>query len=794
MSNLLEKASIITTPTAYSDGKLHSVKPKEVLGSELVTNGSFDTDSNWNKEAGGWSISGGTANGVETSTPIYQTISGFEAGKKYKVRFEVTSVTNGYIRVYAYAGASGTFTNIFNSPSLTTGVYESTFEFGGTNKILRFYGSVPSTGGFTGSIDNISVKEVTDADFDFQRGSAATRVNSQGLIENVQTLSGNLVQNGDFSEIGSEEIVNGDFATDSDWVYGTGWSISGGKAICDGGNENLLQSNVGNANKNYKIVFSISNYVSGSIRPAFVGQYSQSIDYNANGTYIAYISSLSDLRFVFYGSGFNGSIDNVSVKEVGQNWTLGTGWSIGDGVAIHTGSVTGNLSSNVQITSGKSYKYSYTISNIDDGVVNLYVPSTTYVSNNAVGTYEGTFTATNSGALIIRTNSTNASVTNISLKEVTDDTDLPRIDYTDGCGSLLLEPQSTNLVTYSEDFSNSFWSRIGVSAVGGFISPDGNNNAYKLVEGTGAGGHFASSTNISVTSGNYYTFSVFVKKGESNFIQLLFSSTTHGSNNYANFDLLNGVLGSVGNGVSKIESVGDFYKCSFTSQSTATTSTNVFVWKIQSLTSLRAESYTGDGTSGVYVWGAMLEEGSYPTSYIPTNGSTATRLADLCNNAGSSDLINSTEGVLYAEISANENSSGGWISLSNGTTSQRVSIALQANGIRLYIRNASGMIWDYIYTNANTSDYNKIGLKYKSENYALWINGIEVATNSSSNILSGLNSLQFDNSSGLHNFYGNVKSVVVYKEVLTNDELEGLTGEGYDTFNALALANNYTII
>ena len=55
-----------------------------------------------------------------------------QAGNIYKVRFEVTAVTNGYIRVYAYVGASGTFTNIFSSPELTTGVYEGTFEFGGT--------------------------------------------------------------------------------------------------------------------------------------------------------------------------------------------------------------------------------------------------------------------------------------------------------------------------------------------------------------------------------------------------------------------------------------------------------------------------------------------------------------------------------------------------------------------------------------------------------------------------------------------------------------------------------------
>ena len=135
----------------------------EVNGTELVTNGDFATDTDWTKDTG-WAIGGGTANGTAAVTPLYQTVSGFTAGSKYRVRFEVTAVTSGYIRVYAYVGASGTFTNIFSTTSLTTGTYEGVFEFGGANKILRFYGSVSSTGGFTGSIDNVSVIEVTAED------------------------------------------------------------------------------------------------------------------------------------------------------------------------------------------------------------------------------------------------------------------------------------------------------------------------------------------------------------------------------------------------------------------------------------------------------------------------------------------------------------------------------------------------------------------------------------------------------------------------------------------------------
>ena len=155
------------------------------------------------------------------------------------------------------------------------------------------------------------------------------------LVENVQILSSNLVQNGDFSEEGvqevsngsfsqegSEEITNGDFENGSTGWALNGWTISNGKANCNGITANLIQSNVGSANKTFKLVFTISNYISGKVIPSFVGLSNESLEYNANGTYTTYISSLTDLRFVFYGNLFNGSIDNVSVREVGQDWTF----------------------------------------------------------------------------------------------------------------------------------------------------------------------------------------------------------------------------------------------------------------------------------------------------------------------------------------------------------------------------------------------------------------------------------------------------------------------------------------
>ena len=99
-------------------------------------------------------------------------------------------------------------------------------------------------------------------DFDFSRNSSATRVNAQGLVEDVQILSGNLVQNGDFSEEGAEQVTNGDFANGgTNWAtYATGSSTIVFTDVAtlniDASNSNvgIYQENVFTSGKQYKIV------------------------------------------------------------------------------------------------------------------------------------------------------------------------------------------------------------------------------------------------------------------------------------------------------------------------------------------------------------------------------------------------------------------------------------------------------------------------------------------------------------------------------------------------------------
>jgi len=344
---------------------------------------------------------------------------------------------------------------------------------------------------------------------------------------------------------------------------------------------------------------------------------------------------------------------------------------------------------------------------------------------------------------------------------------VPRIDYTDSAdGVLLLENSATNLVTYSEDFSNAAWTKSNSSITSNsVISPDGTLNSDKLVINTSAGylgGTFISSGNTDVT------VSFFVKSDT-------LSSFTFAESFYfgtvTNFDLSNG---TTDNG--KIENYGNgWYRCS----KTYTYASGQQIVAIQIKT----------GASGsLYIFGGQYEEGSYPTSYIKSNsGSTVTRVADTASGAGNSQVFNDSEGVLYAEISAfSEIGSSGLISLSDGTNNNRVTIELDGNTVKGRLTPSVGIL------NASTNivSTSRIALKYKQNDFALWVNGFEAATSNSGNTFSNetLTKLSFDRGDGAEEFYGKTKELGYYDEILTDLELEYLTS--YRSLNELVTELN----
>ncbi len=336
------------------------------------------------------------------------------------------------------------------------------------------------------------------------------------------------------------------------------------------------------------------------------------------------------------------------------------------------------------------------------------------------------------------------------------DTNLPRIDYTGGTGQILLEPQSTNLVTDSAggNYGNAPGSEILTTA------PDGTNTAVRPVpdstsdryQYTISGGSYATDSKLTYT---WYRKRITTPIDTSHTgdlkIQILVNCTQVGSTTQIETDV---------NGFDRFQAVFNI-----TDGSAATLIRGYFGQSI------------GVGNSSIAYWGHQVEPLEFSTSLILTSGSTSTRNADVCNNSGSSDLISSTEGVLYLEVAAltsiNNFQS---ISLSDGTNQ---------NNIRLLLNNAlnrasfqvkagnTGQVFKNI-DMTDITDFNKIALKYKENDFAAWLNGVEVATDTSGTVPT-INQLNFTAGGAFNNFEGKVKSVAVYKEALTDAQLTALT-------------------
>ena len=335
---------------------------------------------------------------------------------------------------------------------------------------------------------------------------------------------------------------------------------------------------------------------------------------------------------------------------------------------------------------------------------------------------------------------------------------VPRLDYSNGgCPSLLLEPQRTNLIPYSEDFSKGDWNNQfgGVASApivtsNYSISPDGTLNADRIIfnlNGGTTGSDFSQITDRVTTIVGDTTHSVWIK-----------SNTT---SNYS---------------MSFVDAFSSFTSIIVTPEwqrfdLTFTTATTYNDFKLR----LRGNESTSD-YADVSVWGAQIEQGSYATSYIPTNGSSFTRFAETCNGAGDASTFNDSEGVLYAEIAALANDgTSRRIALSDGSISNRISLEFDEAANVLKVFSVTTGVTVLQYTAQDLTLFNKIGVKYKLNDFALWINGFEVDTNNSALIPSGLDRLNFDGGDLNNDFYGNIKQIQYFDTALTDSELQALT-------------------
>jgi len=137
------------------------------------------------------------------------------------------------------------------------------------------------------------------------------------------------------------------------------------------------------------------------------------------------------------------------------------------------------------------------------------------------------------------------------------------------------------------------------------------------------------------------------------------------------------------------------------------------------------------------------------------------------------------------------------ISLSDGSNANnKISLRYTSttNELNAFVKSGGSTVFDVDEILSNTTQSNKLALKFKQNDFALWVNGVKVATDTSGNTPTGLNVLDFDSAIGTLNFYGRTKGIYVFNEALTDDELQQLTGPEYNSFAALAAAYNYTVI
>ena len=563
------------------------------------------------------------------------------------------------------------------------------------------------------------------------------------------------------------------------WTFPNDWEVGNNKIIGLGSGFGGLQQTISLQNKKIKVTFDILDYVSGTFRvPPTYRQDGLDERFSGNGSYEVIYTSLVDF-FTFQPQLFDGSITNISVIEITDdtnlprinyegfsyqdalgseeivngdfatdtNWNKGSSWTISGGkanLALSDNPTNSTLTSTgLVLDASKTYKISYNISNYVSGGLafvtgNISIPS-------ANGFHQFNYTGQSNFSIKRFGGASQLSIDNVSVKEVTEQEVVPD----SGCGSWLFEPQSTNLITYSEDFPP-----INATTVESnySLSPEGVNNSTKVsgADGTSRNQNNVQYTLLNLTSSTNYTFSLYVRSDNTTDVTLgLFDATT-GANRKQSFAVTNA-----------------WQRFSFTAETgNSTTAFNVWI---------------GGTSADIEVWGAQVEQQSYATSYIPTSGqaSGVTRNQDLCNNGGSVASINSTEGVLYAEIAANSDDlTGRVISLSDGTSNERIVLSYNnsTNKIRCFIKSGGSFFATLDKVVADEKQFHKVAYKYKSGETKLFVDGNLVDTSTDAFTITGLDVLQFANgTTTTQPFFGKTKCVAVWKETLSDEELAELT-------------------
>jgi hypothetical protein len=347
---------------------------------------------------------------------------------------------------------------------------------------------------------------------------------------------------------------------------------------------------------------------------------------------------------------------------------------------------------------------------------------------------------------------------------------------------LLVEEQRTNLLTYSEDFENAAWTKTRASITANtVVAPSGELTGDQLVEDTTASSTHDMTVSASFTSGTAYTISIYAKQAGRN-LRIYFPTGAFGSAFSAVFDLSAGTATIALTGtVASITNVGnDWYRCSITQTATAS-ATSTFTLRL--IEGASTTSYTGDGYSGIFIWGAQLESSSFSTSYIPTEASQVTRASDAASMTGTnfSSWFNNAEGTMYAEGKSVDSITGTtarrFAEVNDGSTSNIMSIEFRNTTQSRFTVISSGTSQVSITSGETIDQFSKLAGAYATNNFAFSAGGI-LGTPDTSGTVPVVSQLNIGNRSDNLNtacINGHIKKIAYYPLAATSAQLQGLT-------------------
>ena len=555
----------------------------------------------------------------------------------------------------------------------------------------------------------------TSGELTFTRNSNATRVDANGLIEKVRTNS--LLQSNSF---------------DTTWINSNS-TDTGGQADKDGGTTA------------WKID---KTAASGYIRQAISQSGVQTFSVYAKAGTLNWVRLIADggtstpSTWFDLANGVVGAADfftiDAKIEAAGNGYyRCSISYEVGTiaGVRIYPADDNNDISG----TSGNIY--------IQDAQLEQGLVATDYI--------ETTTTAM----------SDFAGVTASSVADV------PRLDYSGDCPSLLLEPQRTNSCAFSEFIGSYFFYTNASATNNATTSPEGVLNAASIIPDATSGIHQIASSNI--TASGSFTLSAFVKAGELNKVAIRESNATGA---YASFDLSTGTkIEDNVSGASFIESYANgWYRIGVTYTYSGNIRLGINALSNSYTTgnpSSGATYWSSNGTDKLYVYGLQCELGAtYQTSYLPSNGTTVTRLADSCSKTGISSLIGQTAGTLFVEFKNLDNFQA-YIGVDNGSVGDRIILyGTLENKVFVQIRKSSSTVFSA--GSGVISGGAKAAVAFDASGAVFYVNGTQIGSGSGTTYANNLVQFTMNHANQIG---AKVDQALVFKTRLSNADLANLT-------------------